>query len=103
MAGDLVVDVAIHLPRTNNAREPKQEDPQASHEGVSESFRKRSTMLAARIESAVLNEPMQRLRREVGNHPREQWRVQETREPIVHRAPIAGAVSRFVVVDMRRR
>ena len=46
--------------------------------------------LAARIESAVLNELMQRLRREVRDDPREEWRVQETREPMVHRAPFGG-------------
>ena len=40
--------------------------------------------LAARIESAVLNELMQRLRREVRDDPREEWRVQETREPTIH-------------------
>jgi hypothetical protein len=36
---------------------------------------------------------MQRLRREVRNHAREEWRVQETREPIVHRATIMGPPS----------
>src|SRR5262249_59756629 len=57
--------------------------------------RRRRDELAARIESAVLNELMQRLRREVRNYPSEDWRVQETREPMVHRAPIAGR--RFAV------
>ena len=53
----------------------------------------------ARIESAVLDELMQRLRREVRDDPREEWHVQETREPIVHRAPIAGG--RFAVRGFR--
>ena len=52
MAGDLVVDLAIHLPGTNEGPQPKQEDPQACHEGFSEIFRKRSTMLAARCHCA---------------------------------------------------
>ncbi len=55
--------------------------------------------LNARIESAVLNELMQRLRREMRDDPREEWRVEETREPIVHRAPIAGR--RFAVLGCR--
>ena len=38
---------------------------------------------------------MQRLRCEVRNHPREEWRVQETREPMLDRAPVAGR--RFAV------
>jgi hypothetical protein len=61
--------------------------------------RGRRDELAARIESAVPNEPMQRLRREVRDDPREEWRVQETREPIVHRAPISGP--RFAVRGCR--
>jgi hypothetical protein len=55
--------------------------------------------LNAGIESAVLNELMQRLRREVRDHPREQWRVQETREPMIHRVPVAGR--RFAVRGCR--
>lgn len=61
--------------------------------------RGRRDELAARLESAVLNELMQRLRREVRDDPREEWRVQETREPMVHRAPIAGR--RFAVRGCR--
>jgi hypothetical protein len=61
--------------------------------------RRRRDDRAARFESAVLNEPMQRLRREVRDHLRDEWRVQETREPIVHRAPIAGR--RFAVRSCR--
>ena len=57
--------------------------------------RRRRDELAARIESAVLNELMQRLRREVRDDPREEWRVQEAREPMFHRAPIGGR--RFAV------
>jgi hypothetical protein len=55
--------------------------------------------LNARIESAVLNELMQRLRREVRDDPREEWRVQETREPMIHRVAIAGR--RFAVRGCR--
>ena len=55
--------------------------------------------LAARIESAVLNEPMQRLRREVRDDPREGCRVEETREPLFHRFLIARR--RFAVRGFR--
>ena len=55
--------------------------------------------LAARIESAVLNEPMQSLRREVRDDPREGCRVQETREPLFHRFLIARR--RFAVRGFR--
>ena len=48
VAGDLVVDLAIHLASTNERPQPRQKDPQACHEGFSEIVRKRSTMLAAR-------------------------------------------------------
>ena len=61
--------------------------------------RRRRDELAARFESAVLNELMQRLRREVRDDPREEWRVQETREPMIHRVPIAGR--RFAVRGCR--
>ena len=65
--------------------------------------RRRRDELAARIESAVLNELMQRLRRQVRDDPREERRVQETREPMVYRGSLAGRRVRFVVVDMGRR
>ena len=52
MTGDLVIDLAIHLPSTKEGRQPAQEDPQACHDGSSEIFRKRSTMLAARCHCA---------------------------------------------------
>jgi hypothetical protein len=45
----------------------------------------------------VLNELMQRLRREVRDDPREEWRVQETREPMSTESPSRGAVFAFVV------
>ena len=51
--------------------------------------RGRGDEVAARLEAAVLNELMQRLRCEVRDDPRQAWRVQETREPTVHRAPVA--------------
>jgi hypothetical protein len=57
--------------------------------------RGQSDELAARGESAVSNELMQRLRRQVRDDPREGWAVQETREPMVRRAPIGGR--RFAV------
>ena len=46
--------------------------------------RGRRDQLSARLEAAVLNELMQRLRREVRDDPRQEWRVQETREPMIH-------------------
>src|SRR6266516_1938369 len=52
MAGDLDVDLSIHLPRTNEGPQPEHKDPQARHEWFSEIFRKRSTMLAARCHCA---------------------------------------------------
>ncbi|PYQ82405.1 MAG: hypothetical protein DMG03_17685 [Acidobacteria bacterium] len=52
--------------------------------------RRRRDELAARIESAGPNEPMQRLRREVRNDAREEWRIQQSRESIFDRAPVAG-------------
>jgi hypothetical protein len=52
MASDLVVDLAIQLPGTNEGPQPEQKNPEACHEGPSEIFRKRSTMLAARCHCA---------------------------------------------------
>jgi hypothetical protein len=52
--------------------------------------RRRRNELAARIESAEANELMQRLRREVRNNAREEWRIQQSREPMFDRAPVAG-------------
>jgi hypothetical protein len=55
--------------------------------------RRRRDELAARIESAVPDELMQRLRREVGNDAREEWCIQQSREPIFDRAPAGGRVA----------
>jgi hypothetical protein len=52
MAGDLVVEVAVHLPGTKERPQTKQQDPQAGHETSSEIFKNRSTMLAARCHCA---------------------------------------------------
>src|SRR3954471_5148973 len=52
MAGDLVVDVALHLPGANERRQPEKEHAQPYHEDSSEIFRKRSTILAARCHCA---------------------------------------------------
>ena len=52
MAGDFVVEVAIHLPRTKKGPQTEQEGPQARHETFSEIFKKRSTMSAARSHCA---------------------------------------------------
>jgi hypothetical protein len=52
--------------------------------------RRRRDELAARIEAAVANELMQRLRREVRNDAREERRIQQAREPMVDRAPVTG-------------
>jgi hypothetical protein len=38
----------------------------------------------------VPNELMQRLRREVRNDAREGWRIQQSRESMFDRAPVAG-------------
>ena len=65
--------------------------------------RRRRDELAARLESAVPNELMQRLRREVRNDAREEWRIQQSRESISTEPPSRGAVSRFVILDMGRR
>ena len=51
---------------------------------------RRRDEVAARIESPVPNELMQRLRREVGDDPREEWCVKETREPMLYRVLLAG-------------
>ena len=48
MARDLVVEVAVHLPRSDEGPQPRQKDPQARHDGSSEILKKRSTMPAAR-------------------------------------------------------
>src|SRR4029453_1545701 len=52
MAGDFVVEVAIHLPRTKKGPLTGQEGPQACHETFSEILKKRSTMSAARSHCA---------------------------------------------------
>ena len=52
--------------------------------------RRRRDELGARLESPVANELMQRLRREVRNDAREEWRIQQSRESIFDRAPVAG-------------
>ena len=46
--------------------------------------------LAARLQPAARDESMQGLRREVRDDPREDGRVEQTRQAMVHRAPIAG-------------
>ena len=51
---------------------------------------RRRDELAARLESTVANELMQRLRREVRNDAREEWRIQQSRESMLDRAPVAG-------------
>ncbi len=51
---------------------------------------RRRDELAARIESTVANELMQGFRREVRNDAREEWRVQQSLESILDRAPVAG-------------
>lgn len=48
MAGDLVVHVAIHLPRTEECPRSQQEDAEAFHDASSEILKKRSTMPVAR-------------------------------------------------------
>src|SRR5688500_15423958 len=52
--------------------------------------RRRRNEVAARIEAAGSDESMQRLRREVRNDAREEWRIQQSRESIFDRAPVAG-------------
>ena len=51
---------------------------------------RRRDELAARIESTVANELMQGLRRKVRNDAREEWCIQQSREPILGRARVAG-------------
>ena len=51
---------------------------------------RRRDELAARIESAVANELVQGLGREVRNDAREEWRLQQPREPMLDRALVAG-------------
>src|SRR4029079_11974302 len=52
VTGDLVVDLAIDLTSTKEGPQSEQDAPQAGHDGFSEMFRKRSTMLAARCHCA---------------------------------------------------
>ena len=52
--------------------------------------RRRRDELAAHIESAVPNELMQCLRREVWNDSRKERRIQQSRESMFDRAPVAG-------------
>ena len=44
--------VALDPPGTNDTHQPRQHNPQASHDELSEIFRNRSTMLAARCHCA---------------------------------------------------
>src|SRR4029453_6245535 len=52
MAGDFVVEVAIHLPRPKRGPQTGREGPEAGPEKLSEIFKKRSTMSAARSHCA---------------------------------------------------
>jgi hypothetical protein len=49
MARDLIVDVPIHLSRTQESPQLRQDGTQASHERFSEIFKKRSTMLVSDV------------------------------------------------------
>jgi len=55
MAGDLVVDVAIDLPGTNEGPQPREKGPQACHDEFSEIFRTCHLLRAYSLQLLAVN------------------------------------------------